>query len=306
MLRYCLLGTGAAHPTPERNASAVYLQIDRSTFLFDCGEGTQRQLQSFGIGFDIDTICISHTDSDHVLGLSGLISTMDFIGRESALTIIGPMESLDYIMSLAHTAENNPSFDIEFVGVDSGGEVVLESDGLTVRSVETDHRDNQSFGYVVDEGMRDGKLDVDRARELGVPDGPLLGELKSGNDVELDNGTVVHSDEVVGEPRKGHKFVYSGDTEPVEKVIEASRGADVLIHDATYAGRLEGKAAETAHTTASQAGEVAAEADVETLVLTHISSRHADEERVLLKDAQNEFDGSVLVGRDGLERSIGY
>ena len=296
-LRVTFLGTGGALPTTERAPSAVFLNREGERLLFDCGEGTQRQMMRFSTGFSVPHIFITHLHGDHVLGLPGLIQTWDFNDRESPLTIHAPPGSRESLRELVHAAGYSPGYPVRINEV-KAGTVAYRAKEYEVRTFETDHR-TRSVGYALVEDERPGRFDRERAEELGVPPGPMFSRLHEGEPVELEDGTVVQPDQVVGEPRPGRRVVYTGDTQPVEPTVEAADNADLLIHDATFAHEMVDRARATGHSTAREAGEIAERAGVRQLALTHISSRYAGDVSALARDAKEAFSGPTFVAADG-------
>ncbi|WP_433626356.1 ribonuclease Z [Halomicrococcus sp. NG-SE-24] len=303
-MRVTFLGTSGAVPTTRRNPSAVFVNREGDRLLFDAGEGTQRQMMRFGTGFAVSDVFVSHLHGDHVLGIPGLVQTMDFNEREDPLTIHAPRGTGDDVNDLVHAAGNRPSFPVRVSEV-APGETVVRREEYEVRAFRTDH-DARAVGYALVEDDRKGRFDRERAEELGVPVGPKFSKLHEGEPVELDDGTVVRPEQVVGDPRPGRRFVYTGDTRPSEQVVAAAEDADLLVHDATFASDRADRAADTAHSTAAQAGEIAQRAGAVRLALTHISSRYAGDVSAHLTEASETFDGEVFVPEDGETREIPY
>ncbi|WP_135824742.1 ribonuclease Z [Halorussus ruber] len=303
-MRVTFLGTGGAVPTTERNPSSVLVNREGDRLLFDAGEGTQRQMMRFGTGFTISDIFVTHLHGDHVLGLPGLIQTLDFNDREEALTIYTPDGTEDDIHELVHAADNHPSFPVHIYGV-GPDETAVRREDYEIRAFRTDH-DTNSLGYALVEDDRKGRFDREKAEELGVPVGPKFSQLHEGESVELDDGTTVEPEQVVGDPRPGRKFVYTGDTRPSATVAEIAEDADMLVHDATFADDRADRAADTAHSTARQAAEIANRADVQRLALTHISSRYAGNVSDHVREAREAFDGEAFVPDDGENRDVPY
>jgi ribonuclease Z len=303
-LRVTLLGTSGAVPTTERNPSAVLVNRDGDRLLFDAGEGTQRQMMRYGTGFAVSHVFLTHLHGDHVLGLPGLIQTWDFNERDAPLTIHAPRGTTGDVRELVHVVDTDPSYPISVEAV-APGDVAYRGDGYEVRAVRTEHR-TRSVGYALVEDERKGRFDRERAEELGVPVGPKFSKLHDGEPVELDDGTVVRPEQVVGEPRPGRRVVYTGDTRPTEAVVDAASDADLLVHDATFADDRRDRARDTGHSTAREAGAVARRADAKRLVLAHVSSRYAGDEGLLAEQAADAFDGEIIVGEDGYETSVPY
>jgi ribonuclease Z len=297
-LRVTFLGTSGAVPTVERAPSAVHVNREGESFLFDCGEGTQRQMKRFDTGFDLSHIFLTHLHGDHTLGVPGLIQSLGFDNREASLAIHGPPGSRRQIQSLVHAGGTDPSFPVRIHEV-TADSVALAREEFEIRAFETDHR-TAAVGYALVESERKGRFDRQRAEEeLDIPPGPVYGRLHEGETVELDDGRVIHPEQVVGDPRPGRRVVYTGDTRPVEATVRAAEDADLLIHDATFADDDSDRARQTAHSTAREAGAVAARADARRLALTHLSSRYAGDADRLASQAAEVFDGHVVYPDDG-------
>jgi ribonuclease Z len=303
-LHVTFLGTGGAMPSVERNTSAVLARREGERLLFDCGEGTQRQMMRYATGFDISHIFVSHMHGDHVLGLPGLLQTLEVNGREDPITIHVPNGRRRAMRNLLDGTGTRPSFPLPVREV-GGGDVAYRAEAFEVRVFETQHR-TTSVGYALVEDDRKGRFDRERAEELGVPPGPLFSRLHEGEDVELDDGTVVRSEQVVGDPRPGRRFVYTADTRPTDATVEAAEGADLLVHDATFTEDEAGRAASTGHSTAREAADVAARAGAKRLALVHISSRYAGHVTPLAEEAREAFDGEVFVPDDGDEVDVPF
>jgi ribonuclease Z len=273
-------------------------------YLFDCGEGTQRQMMRFGTGFSVSHLFVTHLHGDHVLGIPGLVQTWDFNGREAPLAIHAPPGSRRHLESLLHAGGHQPGFPIRVNEV-SPDRVALDGDAFEIRAFETEHR-TRSVGWALIEDDRRGRFDRERAEELGVPVGPKFGRLHDGESVELDDGRVIEPEQVVGEPRPGRRLVYTGDTRPVRATEEAARDADLLIHEATFASDEADRARSTGHTTAREAGALARRAGVRKLALTHVSSRYAGDSSALAREAAAAFDGASVLAHDGLEIEVPF
>ncbi len=285
-MRIVFLGTSGSMPTQDRSSSSVAVRRKGEIIIFDCGEGTQRRMVTARLGFRRQTrILISHLHGDHVLGLPGLIQTMTLLHRERTLHLYGP-KGLTAFIEAFNSVLGGPGFPLRVNEILSEG-IVHAGSEYTVRAIKADHEE-PSWSYVLEEHPRPGRFHPDRASALGVPEGPLWKRLQQGEDVVLGGGGVVRSVEVVDPPKRGLKIAYSGDTRPTETFSEASEGADLLIHEATFDSSLEEKAVENGHSTAAQAAEVARAAGVEMLILTHISSRYPDA-GILLEEAKEVF-----------------
>ena len=303
-MRVTFLGTSGAVPTTERAPSAVLANREGDRLLFDCGEGTQRQMMRFGTGFGVSHLFVTHLHGDHVLGIPGLVQSWDFNDRERPLAIHVPPGGKGHVESLVGAAGHRPGFPVR-VSETSPGSVALDADDYEVRAFETEHR-TASMGYALVEDDRPGRFDRERAEELGVPVGPKFGRLHGGESVELEDGRVIRPEQVVGDPRPGRRLVYTGDTRPVEATVAAAERADLLIHDATFADDEDGRARSTGHATAREAGEIAARAGARRLALTHISSRYAGDASRLAAEAAEAFDGESFVASDGQIVDVPY
>lgn len=302
-LRVTFLGTSGAVPTARRNPSGIYLNREGEELLFDCGEGTQRQMMRFSTGFSISAIFLTHVHGDHVLGLPGLLQTLDFNDRADPLVIHTPRGTRRTVESLVGALDARLGFPVEIREADPG-EVVRGDEDYEIRTFRTDHR-TRSVGYALIEADRKGRFDRERAEELGVPVGPAFGRLHAGKPVELEDGTVINPEQVVGPPRPGRKVVYTGDTRPTETTTDVAEGADLLIHDATFGDDWAERAHETGHSTAREAGELATRVGANRLALTHISSRYAGDASRLAREAGEEFEGA-FVAEDGWEVEVTF
>lgn len=303
-LRVTFLGTSAAIPTVSRNPSGIFVNREGDRLLFDVGEGTQRQMMRSGTGFGVSDVFLTHLHGDHVLGLPGLLQTWAFTDRTDPVTIHTPAGTRGRLRQFLFALEGEPGYPLTIEEVDPGT-VALRGDEYEVRGVATEH-DTRSVGYALVEDDRKGRFDRERAEELGVPVGPHFSRLHKGEAVSLDDGTEVSPDEVVGPPRPGRTVVYTGDTRPTRRVARAAADADLLIHDGTFASDHRERAAETAHSTAREAAEIAAEAGARHLVLTHISSRYPGDADAHREEAAAAFDGTVSVAHDGLEIDVPF
>jgi ribonuclease Z len=298
MLRVTFLGTGGAVPTTVRNTSALFVQREGDRLLFDCGEGTQRQMMRYDTGFTVSHVLVTHTHGDHVLGIPGLLQTWDFNDREEPVAIHAPNGTRRTIERLVRATGEPPEYPVRINEV-GPGDVALARDEYEVRAFETDHRAT-AVGYALVEADRKGRFDRERAEELGVPAGPKFSTLHEGEPVELDDGTVVRPEQVVGPPRPGRRLVYTGDTRPAAATVDAATDADLLVHDATFRDDRRERAAETGHSTAAQAADIANRAGAARLALTHISSRYAGRAGELADEARSIFEAAeVILPDDG-------
>jgi ribonuclease Z len=302
MLSITFLGTGAACPTVDRNVAGLAVQREGETILFDCGEGTQRQMMRYGVGFSFTEVFFSHFHADHMLGITGLLRTMGLQDRSAPVTLYGPRGAHRILGAAMSLGIERNKFPVEVVEIKPGDR--LRRDDFDIVVFETDHRAD-TVGYALAEHTRLGRFHPDRALELGVPEGPLWGRLHKGETVTLDDGRTVRPEDLVGAPRRGRTVVYSGDTRPHLALLEAARGADLLIHEATFGGDEAERAVETGHSTASEAARVALEAGVRQLVLTHISPRYARDAPELLAEARAVFPDTTIA-RDGMTVEVPF
>jgi ribonuclease Z len=298
-------GTGGSVPSARRGLPAILVRLGGERILFDCGEGTQRQLtRSIGL-VDMECVFITHFHADHWLGLPGMLKSFALRDREQPLTIYGP-RGLSELMGVMRIVYGRLPYDFKIVELEPAETV--ERDGYLIAAVPVSHRAPVAFGYAIVEDSRPGHLDAKLAEQLGVKPGPDFGRLQRGESV----GGVL-PEQVMGPEREGRKIVLSGDTEPCEALKIAAHEADLLVHEATFAEEDADRARETAHSTARQAAELARDAQVRALALTHISTRYAggqlrDEARAVFADteAPRDFDTIEVPfperGRAKLER----
>jgi ribonuclease Z len=296
MVRLTFLGTAASRPTVGRNVSGLAVQREGDLMLFDCGEGTQRQMMRYGTGFAVGSIFVTHLHADHFLGITGLLRTMGLQGRTETIRLYGPPGSSDVLQRVAMLGvERNVPFAIEIQEVAPGESVPMV--GYAIQAFEVAHR-TTAVGWALVEEPRLGRFDVQRARALGVPEGPLFGRLHRGQSVEVD-GRLVRPEEVVGPSRPGRLVVYPGDTRPCAGTVQRAAGAQLLVHEATFGSDEAERARDTYHSTAAEAATVAREAGVDELLLTHLSARYSDVPAPLEEEARGIFP-ATRVAHDGL------
>jgi ribonuclease Z len=283
------LGTSGSMPTAKRALPATLVRRGGDRLLFDCGEGTQRQLLRSDVGLiELEEVFLTHFHADHYLGLPGMLKTFALRGREIPLTVYGP-RGLRALFGTLERVSGRLTYEVTTTELESGD--VLGRDGYRIETFDVDHGVS-AVGYALVEEVRPGRFDVDVATSLGVPDGRERGVLQRGESVTLADGRVVAPSEVLGEPRAGRRVVIAGDTAPAASVVDAATGADLLVHEATFlADELE-RARETKHSTAGGAALVAQEAGVKLLALTHVSTRYFGHQ--VVEEASQLFPATVV------------
>jgi len=281
-LSVVFLGTGGSVPTARRATACLLARVGGERLLFDCGEGSQRQMhRSIGL-VQVDEIYLTHYHADHYLGLPGLLKTYDLQARERPLRIVGP-SGLASLFQVLGRIFGRLSYEVELVELGEGE--AIRHDGYEVRCFPVEHR-MTAYGYALVEDQRPGRFDPELAAGLGVQPGPDFGRLQRGEPVPGNDGPV-RPEQVMGEPRRGRKVVVSGDTAPCEMTKVAAHEAELLVHDGSFADEELERAAETGHSTARQAGQLAQEAAVKLLTLVHVSSRY--DVRDVLAQAREDF-----------------
>ncbi len=297
-MKVTLLGTSCGVPTRERGLPSVLIKRNGDAMLFDCGEGTQRQMMRFGVSFmKIDRVFVTHFHGDHYLGLFGLIQSMSFFGREEDLDIYGPRGMIEICETIAEIGNFMPGFEVVGHDISSGHNV--EGSGFEVSAAKVRHS-VPTLAYVIQEEERPGKFDIDKAKSIGIPEGALYKELQNGKEIQWE-GKVVRPREVIGPPRPGRKVVYIGDALPTNEMVSTARDSDLMICEATFCQELADRALETGHSTVKQVCDVARKASVRKLVLTHFSPRYD------IEDVREEvsFDKTIIAS-DGLEIKVPY
>ncbi|MEM4155454.1 MAG: ribonuclease Z [Archaeoglobaceae archaeon] len=290
LFKVVFLGTAGTIPSADRNTSAIFVQHSNYRFLFDCGEGTQRQIISAKLGFrNLDNIFITHMHTDHFIGVFGLIETLSLNGRKKELNFYTPnSEMLRTLFEIF--GYDKLDYSINVKKVKDGDEISFR--GFKIVVFETEHI-VPSVGYaLIEDDMR--KFDKSKAEALGIPQGPLYARLKSGESIYW-NGKLITPEMVLGDLKRGRKLVYTGDTRPCHRTVEVAKNADLLIHDASFSEEMKEWAIESGHSTAKEAGEVAKRANVKKLVLTHLSARYSKDPDLLLNEAKEVFENVEIV-----------
>ncbi|AXV38179.1 MAG: ribonuclease Z [Methanobacterium sp. BRmetb2] len=283
------LGTSSALPTKFRNHSSIALKAYGEIFLFDCGEGTQRQMSKMKLSpMKINKIFITHFHGDHFLGIPGIIQTMGFRGRKSPLHIFGPSGIVEIVEHIVKLGYFSLTFDIHVHEIKNG--TIFEEEDYKIKCAQMNHT-VPNFAYSIIEKRRP-KFLRDKALSYGIKPGPDYGKLQKGVAVKVGD-RFIKPEQVLGPARKGIKIVYSGDTRPCREMVEFADKADVLIHESTFESKHNDKAQENGHSTVIQAAEIAKKAKVNKLILTHISTRYKKVD-LLEKEATNIFKNSMI------------
>ena len=310
MLSVTFLGTSAARPTVERNVSALALMREGETLLFECGEGTQRQMMRYGVSFALSEIFFTHFHADHFLGVIGLIRTLGLQVRTEPMVLYGPKGAKKLLGQAIQLGVERVPFEVEIRELKPGDVVVqratsnVQRDSYEIHVFGTEHGGG-SVGYAVREHERLGRFDPEKARAAGVPEGPLWGKLQKGETVGLPDGRTVTAEGIVGPKRPGRLVVFTGDTRPCAGVVDAAQGADLLIHEATFGEEEKERAKETGHSTAREAAQVALAAKARRLVLSHVSARYSISAEELVKEAREVFKETV-VAKDGMTIEVPF
>jgi len=295
-MRLVVLGSGGGVPSPARNPSTLGIRHEGAVYLLDCAEGTQRQMMVSKLSYmKVAAVFLSHDHADHILGLPGLLETMEMQGREEDIDIIGPKGTADLLQHLLHHAA--AQFPIHIHETKPGFHYKVP--GLTVTTFPTDHHHARSQGYVL---QTDSTKNFDKAKcaALGIR-GSQFSQLQSAGMIQIGKKKIRIEDVTVERP--GLRIVYTGDTRPTDSTVKAAKGADLLIHDSTFSSDLKDEAGKRGHSTAAEAAAIAKQARVRKLLLTHISARYQDDPAPLLAEARKVFKNSELA-HDGLEIQI--
>lgn len=300
-----VLGCGGMMPLPKRHLTSVLLRREGELFLFDCGEGTQVSLRKLNLKWKkITAIFISHTHADHVTGLPGIMMLSSQVDREDPLYIIGPPKTKEYVEMSKTVLDMYINYEIRVIEIQEPG-VIYSGEEYEVKAFWLKHS-KPCMGYSFSEKERAGVFFPEKAAELGIPRGPLWSKLQKGEDVKLDTGNVVHSEQVMGPPRRGRKFSYVTDTLYLDTIAGNVSGSDLLICEGMFHDELKESAKEKKHLTAVQAATIAREGNVEKCGIIHYSPRYTEYDiRQLLKEAKAVFPHTFLT-RDGQTIQLPY
>ena len=289
------LGTASAVPTEERHLSALAIERKGRVLLFDCGEGTQYRLLHAGLKRTrVDAVFVTHLHGDHCYGLPGLLSTLALQERTDPVTLVVPSGGRAMLAAIPGDAPEDLPFPLRIREIEDGltRAVVYETEEFTVEACPLDHR-GFAMGFRFEERTRPGRFDPERARALGVPEGPAFGCLQEGESVTAVDGTTVQPEQVMGPPRPGIAGAYVTDTRPCDGGRVLADDADLLYHDATFADKHRTRAKTTGHSTARQAAAVARDAGAQWLLLGHLSARYPDP-APLEREARSVFPASEI------------
>ena len=289
-----VLGCGGMMPLPYRHLTSVLLRRDGDLFLFDCGEGTQVSLKRLNLKWKkIDGIFISHTHADHVTGLPGILMLNSQVDRTEPLYIYGPPKIREYVETSRQVLDMYINYPIVVKEITAPC-VVHQGKDFYIRAFPLQHT-KTCVGYTLEELDRPGEFNLEKAKELGVPMGPLFGKLQKGEDITLENGTVVKSEDVMGKPRSGRKYSFVTDTRYLPSIAGEVKGSDLLICEGMFADDCADQAKEKKHMTARQAATIARDAAAKKMAMIHYSPRYTDRElEVLLKQAQEVYPEAIL------------
>ena len=298
-MKLVFLGTSAAQPTENRGMTCICLVLEKEILMFDAGEGAQVAFQKAKIGWNKKMkIFVTHMHGDHCVGILGLLQTMSLQSRTESVEIYGPKGIEDFLAANLKILNFMLSFPVKITTIKEG--LVLDDITYTIHACEAKHS-IPAFSYVLQEKEKPGRFYPEKAKALGIPEGKLWHELQSGKEVKVGDKVFKPSD-MMGEKRRGKKIGISGDTRPTKKLEEFFRGCDYLTFDSSYADELKEKAADYYHSTSKEAAQLARNAKVSNLILTHFSTRYDDTEP-LLKEAKTIHD-SVIAAEDLLEIEI--
>jgi len=297
------LGTSSGVPTLTRNVSSLALKLSQKAevWLFDCGEGTQHQLIKSTIkSSQIRKIFISHMHGDHIYGLPGLLATLGLSGNSKGIDIYGPSNLKNFIYSALKNSYCKISFPLKFFEVENSAQTntnLFEDELMEVKCASLKHR-LPAFGYRVSEKDKPGQFNLEKAKKLNIPEGPIYARLHSGQRVKLEDGRILNGNDFCGKPRKGESFVYCTDTIFSKRAVELSKNVDLLVHESTFSDKDEEMAFEKLHSTTIMAAKTALLSNAKKLVLTHISPRYTPKSLVkpidLLNEAKQIFPNTFL------------
>lgn len=296
------LGTGSAIPPLGRYHTSLAMEHPHGTIIFDCGEGAQYSFREYKISSRKEfIIAISHLHADHLLGVPGLISSFQLLGRNDKITILGP-KGLNRILNMMFAATFvRPDFELDIIELNPNDTFIGRNYRIIAKKAIHEGR---ALSYIWIENSRPGKVDTNKLKELGIPKGPLIGELQRGKNIEI-NGKVITSDMVLGKSRRGRVIVYTGDTSPNPTLMnELPDIVDLLVHEGTYPSDMNEEAEERGHSTWQQAAELASTTGTKMLILTHLSPRFTKEVSTKEEKLVKEIFPDTIIAYNGLRYVI--
>ena len=298
-MKLVFLGTSAAQPTEFRGLSCICLEREGEIIMFDAGEAAQIAYLKSGLGWNKKMkIFVTHLHGDHCIGILGLLQTMSMQNRTEPLEIYGPSGIDEFIGANIKILNFGLSFPVLITIIKEG--IIFDSKIYSVSACKANHSIT-AYSYLFEEKEKPGRFNLERAKELGIPEGILWKELQNGNDIEI-NGKVISPNQVLGEKRPGKKIGISGDTMPTNELEKFFQNCDYLVFDSTFLDEVSDKALDTCHSTAKQAAVLSKNANVKNLILTHFSARYKDETKHL--EEASVIHDSVITARDLLEIEV--
>jgi len=298
-MKLVFLGTSAAQPTERRSLSCICLERDGEILMFDAGESAQISYMKSGLGWNKKMrIFVTHLHGDHCVGILGLLQTMSMQKRTESLEIFGPSGIEEFIAANIKVLNFGLSFPVLINVINE--EKIIDNEKFVIHTCKANHSIT-AFSYLIEEKDKPGRFNVEKAKELGIPEGELWNKLQNGNEIKH-NGLTVKPEQVLGEKRPGKKIGISGDTMPTEKLEKFFDGCDYLVFDSTFLDKEKQRAQDTCHSTAKQAATLGKNANVKNLILTHFSARYKDETGHL--NEAKEIHDSVITAQDLLEIEI--
>ena len=298
-MKLVFLGTSAAQPTEKRGLSCICLEREGEILMFDAGESAQISYMKSGLGWNKKMkLFVTHLHGDHCVGILGLLQTMSMQNRTESLEIFGPKGIDEFLAANIKILNFGLSFSILITIVNEG--TIYENNKFLIHAAKANHSIT-AFSYLFEEKDKPGRFNVEKAKELGIPEGELWNKLQNGEDI-TNNEKIIKPEQVLGQKRLGKKIGISGDTMPTKELEEFFRECDYLVFDSTFLDEEKQKAQDTCHSTAKQAAELGKNANVKNLILTHFSARYKDE--IGHKTEAEQIHNSVITAKDLLEVEI--
>ena len=298
-MKLVFLGTSAAQPTEKRGLSCICLEKEGEILMFDAGEAAQIAYMKSGLGWNKKMkLFVTHLHGDHCVGILGLLQTMSMQNRTESLEIFGPKGIDEFLAANIKVLNFGLPFSI-LINIISEGKI-FENKKYLIHTTKANHSIT-AFSYLFEEKDKPGRFNVEKAKELGIPEGELWNKLQNGEEI-TSNEKIIKPEQVLGEKRPGKKIGISGDTMPTKKLEEFFYQCDYLVFDSTFIEEEKQRALDTCHSTAKQAAELGKNAKVKNLILTHFSARYKDE--LQHKMEAEKINNSVITAKDLLEVEI--